>query len=46
MTELSVDQQNISIEKIVPKGRGTPFLKITFLMQGERKDATGPLHLV
>ena len=44
MEELNVNQSNLAINKITPKGRGTPFLKLTFLMSGERRDATGRLN--
>ena len=46
MDELSIDHRNMAVEKITPKGRGSPFLKLTFLNQADRKDATGKLNSV
>ena len=46
MDELSIDHRNMTMEKITPKGRGSPFLKLTFQNQADRKDATGKLNSV
>ena len=46
MEDLNIDQRNLAFKKITPKGRGTPFLKLTFLTVGERKNATGRLNSV
>ena len=46
MEELNVNQSNLAINKITPKGRGTPFLKLTFLTSRERRDATSRLNTV
>ena len=44
--ELNVNQSNLAFDKIIPKGRGTPFLKLTFMTASERRDATGLLNSV
>ena len=44
IAELNVNQRNLAISKITPKGRGTPFLKLTFLTSEERRDATSRLN--
>ena len=46
MEELNVNQSNLTFDKIIPKGRGTPFLKLTFLMASERRNATGLLNSI
>ena len=46
MEQLECDQSNLTIEKITPKGRATPFLKLTFLTSRERRNATNRLNSV
>ena len=37
LTDLNVSLDNIAFDKINPKGRGVPFIKMTFLTAGEMK---------
>ena len=46
MEELNINKSNLAFEIIIPKSRGTPFLKLTFLTAGERRDATGLLNSI
>ena len=40
MTSLDIKDINVTFEKIVPRGKATPFVKMTFLTVGERKFVT------
>ena len=46
MDKLSIDHRNMTMEKITPKGRSSPFLKLTLLNQADRKDAMGKLNSI
>ena len=46
MASLDIKDINVAFEKIMPRGRATPFVKMTFLSVGERKFVTGRLNSI
>ena len=46
MDDNGVNHQRMATEKITRQGRATPFLKLTFLTQHDRKEATIKLNAV
>ena len=46
MDENDVNHQRMATEKITPRGKATPFLKLTFLTQHARKEATTKLNAI
>ena len=46
MEENDIEHHRMSVELITPRGKATPFLKLTFLTQNDRRDATKKLNAV
>ena len=46
MASLEIKDINVAFEKIMPRGKATPFVKMTFLSVGERKFVTGRLNSI
>ena len=46
MDDNGVNHQRMATEKITPRGKATPFLKLTLLTQHDRKEATIKLNAV
>ena len=44
MANLDIKNINVAFEKIMPRGKTTTFVKMTFLSVGERKNVTGCLN--
>ena len=46
LTNLDIKDINVALKKITPRGKATPFVKMTFLTAGERKFVTGCLNSI
>ena len=46
MDENGIKHHRMSVEMIIPRGKATPFLKLTFLTQDDRRDATKKLNAI